>query len=76
MADNVQNNYIIVILFVLYSNKFYTVVNDTCTRLAVRDLNNAKRFLVAFSRSWNRLCLKSFKEPYIYDIHTNGIFCN
>ena len=29
-------------------------------------------FLVAFSQSWNRFYLKSFKEPYIYDVHTEG----
>ena len=28
-------------LFVLYSNKFYTVSNYTCTRSAARDWNNA-----------------------------------
>ena len=57
-------------LFVLYNKKFYTVFNDTCTRSAVRDWNNAKRFLVAFSRSWISFYLKSFKKPYIYDVHT------
>ena len=29
-------------------------------------------FLVAFSQSLNRFYLKSFKEPYIYDVHTEG----
>ena len=50
-------------LFVLYSNKFLTVFNGSGTRSAARDWNNAKRFLVAFSQSWNRFYLKSFKEP-------------
>ena len=59
-------------LFVLYSNKFFTVFNDICTRSPVRDWNNAKRFLVAFSQSSNMFYLKSFKEPYIYDAHTEG----
>ena len=59
-------------LFVLYSNKFLTVFNGSGTRSAARDWNNAKRFLVAFSQSWNRFYLKSFKEPYIYDVHTEG----
>ena len=63
----------IIVLFVLYSNKFFTVFNDSCTRPAARDWwNNAKHFLVAFSQSWNRFYLKSFKEPYIYDVHTEG----
>ena len=62
----------IITLFVLYSNKFFTVFNDSCTRSAARDWNNAKRFLVAFSQSWNRFYLKSFKEPYISDVHTEG----
>ena len=39
---------------------------------AARDWNNAKRFLVAFSQSWNRFYLKSFKEPSIYDVLTKG----
>ena len=59
-------------LFVLYSNKFFTVFNDICTRSTARDWNNAKRFLVAFSQSSNMFYLKSFKEPYIYDAHTEG----
>ena len=59
-------------LLVLDSNKFFTVFNNSCTRSAARDWNNAKRFLVAFSQSWNRFYLKSFKEPYIYDVHTEG----
>ena len=59
-------------LFVLYSNKFFTVFNGSCTRPAARDRNNAKHFLVAFSQSWNRFCFKLFKEPYIYDVHTEG----
>ena len=59
-------------LFVLYSNKFLTVFNGSGTRSAARDWNNAKRFLVAFSQSWNRFYLKSFKEPYIYDVLTEG----
>ena len=59
-------------LFVLYSNTFFTVFNDSCTRSAARDWNNAKRFLVAFSQSWNRFYLKSFKEPYIYDVPAEG----
>ena len=53
----------VIMLFVLYSNKFFTVFNDSCTRSAARDWNNAKRFLVAFSQSWNRFYVKSFKEP-------------
>ena len=57
-------------LFLLYSNKFYTVFSDTSTRLAARDWNNAKRFLVAFSQSWNNFYMKSFKESHIYDVHT------
>ena len=57
-------------LFVLCSNKFFTIFNDSCSRSVARDWNKAKRFLVAFSQSWNRFYLKSFKEPYIYDIHT------
>ena len=61
-----------VMLFVLYSNKFFTVFNGSCTRSAAKDWNNAKHFLVAFSQSWNRFYLKSFKEPYIYDVHTEG----
>ena len=59
-------------LFVLYSNNFFTAFNDSCTRSAARDWNNAKRFLVAFSQSWNRFYFKSFKEPYIYDVHTKA----
>ena len=59
-------------LLVLDSNKFFTVFNDSCTRSAARDWNNAKRFLVAFSQSWNRFYLKSFKKPCIYDIHMEG----
>ena len=59
-------------LFVLCSKKFFTGFNDSCTRSAARDRNNAKHFLVAFSQSWNRFYLKSFKEPYIYDVHTEG----
>ena len=59
-------------LFVLYSNKFFTVFNDSYTRLATRDWNNAECFLVTFSQSWNRFYLKLFKEPYIYDVHTEG----
>ena len=57
-------------LFVPYSNKFYTVFNDTSTRSAARYWNNARRFSVGFSRSWNRFYLKSFKYPYIYHVHT------
>ena len=45
-------------LFILYSNKFYNVFNDTSTRSALRDWNNGKRFLIALSRSWSRLYLK------------------
>ena len=60
--------------FVLYSNKFFTVFNDSCTRSASRDWNNAKHFLADFSQSWNRFYLKSFKEPYIYDVLTEGGF--
>ena len=56
-------------LFVLYSNKFFTVFNESCTRWVARDWNNATRFLAAFSQSWNRFYLESFKEPYIYDVH-------
>ena len=62
----------IIILFVLYSNSFFTVFNDSCTRSAARDWINAKKILFAFSQIWNRFCLKSFKEPYIYDAHTEG----
>ena len=62
----------IILLFVLYNNNFFTVFNDICTRSPARDWNNAKRFLVAFSQSWNRFYLKSFKEPYIYNGHTEG----
>ena len=62
----------IILLFVLYNNNFFTVFNDSCTRSAARDWNNAKRFLVAFSQSWNRFYLKSFKEPSIYDVLTEG----
>ena len=50
-------------LFVLYSNKFFTVFDGSCTRSAAADWNNAKRFVIAFSQSWNRFYLKSFKEP-------------
>ena len=57
-------------LFALYSNKFFTIFNDSCTRSVASDWNNAKRFLVAFSQSWNRFYLKSFKEPYIFDFST------
>ena len=56
-------------LFVLYSNKIFTVFNESCARSAARDWNDAKRFLVVFGQSWNRFYLKSFKEPYIYDVH-------
>ena len=35
-----------------------------------------KHFLVAFTRSGNRFYLKSFKEPYIYDVQTEGGSCN
>ena len=59
-------------LFVIYSNKFLSVFNYSCTRSAARDWNDAKRFLIAFSQSWNRFYLKLFKEPYIYDVHTEG----
>ena len=59
-------------LFVLYSNKLFTVFNDSCTRWAARVWNNATRFLAAFSQSWNRFYLESFKEPYIYDVHMEG----
>ena len=62
----------IIMLFILYTNKFFTVFNEGCTRSAARDWNNAIHFLVAFSQSWNRFYLKSFKEPYIYDVHTEG----
>ena len=34
--------------------------------------NNAKRFLVSFSQSWNMFYLKSFKKPCFYDAHTEG----
>ena len=59
-------------LFMLYTNRFFTVFNEGCTRSAARDWNNAKHFLVAFSQSWTRFYLKSFKEPYIYDEHMEG----
>ena len=32
-----------------------------------------KGFLVAFSRNWNKFYVKSFKETYIYDVHTEGM---
>ena len=57
----------ITMLFVLYSNMFFTVFNGSCTRSAAGDWNNAKRYS---SQIWNRFYLKSFKEPYIYDDHT------
>ena len=57
-------------LFMLYTNRFFTVFNEGCTRSAARDWNNAKHFLVAFSQSWNRFYLKSLKEPFIYGAHT------
>ena len=57
-------------LLVLYSSKFFTVFNESCTRSAARDWNNTKRFSVAFSQSSNRFYWKSFKEPCIYDVHT------
>ena len=63
---------IIIMLFVLHSKKFYTVFNDTYTRSTARYWNNAKRFSVAFSRSWNRLYFKLIKGPYIYEVHTEG----
>ena len=59
-------------LFVIYSNKFLSVFNDSCTRSAARDWNDAKRFLIAFSQSWNRFYFKLFKEPYIYNVHREG----
>ena len=52
----------IIMLFVLYGNKFYTAFNGTYTWLGVRYWNNAKRFLVAFSGSWKSFNLKSFKN--------------
>ena len=61
-----------IMLSVTYSNKFFTVFNDSCTRSAARDWNNTKHFLVAFSQSWNRFYLKSFKERRIYDVHIEG----
>ena len=60
-----------IVLFVLYSHKFFTAFHDSCARTAAKDWN-AKRFLVAFSQSLNRFYLKSFKEPYIYDVHSEG----
>ena len=62
----------ITVLFVLYNNKCFTVFNGSCSRSAARDWNNSKRFLVTFSQSWNRLYLKSFRKPYIYDVLTEG----
>ena len=59
-------------LFVLYRNKFFNEFNDNCTRSTARDWNNTKDFLVVFGQSFNRFYLKSFKEPYIYDVHTEG----
>ena len=50
-------------LFVFYSNRFYIVFNDICTRSAARYWNNARCFLVAFSQSWKRFYLKLFKDP-------------
>ena len=58
-------------LFVLYSKKFFTVFNNSCTRSVARDWNNAERFLVV-SQSWNRFYLKLFKAPYIYEVHKEG----
>ena len=57
-------------LLVLDSNKFFTVFNNRCTRSVARDWNNAKRFLVAFSQSWNRFYLKSIEVSIIYDVYT------
>ena len=62
----------IIMLFVLYSKKFFTVFNNSCTMPVARDWNNAERFLVAFSQSWNRFYLKFFKGPYIYEVHKEG----
>ena len=59
-----------IVLFVLY-NKFFTGFHDSCARSAAKDWN-AKRYLVAFSQSLNSFYLKSFKEPYIYDVHSEG----
>ena len=64
--------YMIIMLLVLYSNKFYTVFNYIRTRSAARYWNNAKHFLVAFSRNWNKFYEKSFKKPYLYDVRTEG----
>ena len=51
--------HIIIMLFVFYRNKFYTVFNGTSTRSAARYWNNAKCFLlVVFSRSWKQLLLE------------------
>ena len=72
ITDVLNTMYIIIMLFILYSDKLYTVFNDTCTRSAARYRNDSERFLVAFSRSWNKFYVKSLKRPYIYDIHTEG----
>ena len=70
MIDVLYTLYVIIMFFVLYSNRFYTVFNDTCTRSGARYRNIALGSLVVFSESWNRFYLKSFKELYIY-VHTN-----
>ena len=44
LIDVLNTMCIIIMLFELYSNKFYTVFNDTCTRSAGRYWNTSKRF--------------------------------
>ena len=44
LIDVLNTMYIIIMLFELYSNKFYTVFNDTFTRSAARYWNTSKRF--------------------------------
>ena len=48
-------------LFVVYSNKF-----------AQGQQQETGITLIAFCQSWNRFYLKSFKEPYSCDVHTEG----
>ena len=62
------HNYVICTL----QQQFFTVFDGSCARSAATDWNNAKSFVVAFSQSWNKFYLKSFKEPQIYDVHTEG----
>ena len=61
-------------LFVIYSSKFFTVFNDSCTKTTARNWNNAKLVLVAFWQNCNMFYLKSFKASTIYDVHMEGSF--